>query len=418
MHLKKDDYDIVFGVIGDSHITFEGSGVPEVDNALKIYKDIGVDALVFTGDIIYEADNFLKPTERLLEEPYLFYKKLINENAGDIPIVYCMGNHEYAQNTRATQQLLNDAVKLFVENVSQPVRYHTVIKDFHFITANVSDFSCNISRDTECWVEQEVTEALKNNDGRPIFVIIHEPIQETVIGSENKENAKYSDEFKRFLNKDARIVFLCGHIHTAAQNPLSIWQEGFTVVHSPHTSVGALSNDGIKNEDPVWRISQGLLFCVKNNLIKIFKIDFNTHMPIGMPWEIDINAGSSGFLYTDKRFEESNPPYFESNAEIEARIDLEGTAEIYFTRAVCKESKKNQDGFAAAYNIRVTETESKNIVSDLWYQADYYYSVPINKPLCKKIHSLCKGKSYIFEIKAANPFGKMSVNTLRKEIIL
>ena len=327
-----------------------------------------------------------------------------------------MGNHEYVQNVNAEQCLLDGAVKLFVKNTAQPVKYHTEINGFHFITANVSDFSCGIKKETEEWVENEISEVLKNySDNKPIFVIIHEPIQETVIGSESNKTSNYSKEFKQFLNRDSRIVFLCGHIHTAAQNPRTIWQDGFTVIHSPHTCVGALANDGIKNEEAVWRISQGLIIGVKNNYIKVFKIDFNTHLMIGEPWEIDINTGKAGFLYTDKRFKESNRPYFESNAEIEASIGSDGITEICFTRAVCEAYGKNQDGFAASYNIKVTEINSKKLVSDLWYQADYYYTVPRITPLFKRINGLSKGVGYIFEIYAANPFGKVSSEPLKKK---
>ena len=419
MNIKlKQDTDILFGLMGDSHITFEGAGVREVKKALEIYSQIGVEALVFTGDIIYQADNWNGPTTKVIKQPYEYYNKLINDCAKNVPIVYCMGNHEYAQNNEASEALLKDAVSLFEEQTSQKVKFHTVIKGFHFITAEINDFCCRVTRDTEEWVENEIEKALSDDEEKPVFVIMHAPIQETVIDSPKKENAKYSDEFKKFLNQRNRIVFLCGHLHTAAQNPRSIWQDGFTVVHSPNTAVGALGNDGINNEESVCGISQGLIVAVKDNYVKIYKLDFNTDELIGEPWEIDINAGRSGFLYTDKRFKNTNKPYFDNNAELNVKINGGGKACVCFSRALCEPYGKNQDGFAAAYNIKVTDKQSGEIVSDLWYQADYYYTVPHGDFLEKNIAGLEYGRRYVFEIYAVNPLGSVSEKPLKKELFI
>ena len=67
MNIKPEqDTDILFGLMGDSHITFEGAGVQEVKKALEIYSQIGVEALVFTGDIIYQVDNWNGPTTKVI----------------------------------------------------------------------------------------------------------------------------------------------------------------------------------------------------------------------------------------------------------------------------------------------------------------------------------------------------------------
>lgn len=414
--MNLNDSDILFALMGDSHITPDKWGYREVKKAFEIYTRLGVDAFVLTGDIIYQVDNWERPTTTLSEKPYDYYNELKRKYTNNKPIIYCMGNHEYAQNTNPEPELLTDAVKLFEKETSQKARLHTVINGFHFIAANISDFCCTVTADTEEWCEKEIDKALAEDDTKPVFVIIHEPVQETVIGSKSNGNAAYSKQFKDFLNERSRVVFLCGHVHTAVQNPRSIWQDGFTAVHSPNTSVGALSDDGIANEEPVWQISQGLLVSVKDNYIKIYKLDFNADKFIGEPWEIDINSGRKGFLYTDKRFKNTNKPYFGDDARLETERDDTGRTYVKFTRAQCEAYGKNQDGFAAAYNIKVTDAESGKTVSDMWYQSDYYRAEPTCEPLKKHIDGLISGHKYIFEIYAANPFGAISEKPLRKEI--
>lgn len=169
------------------------------------------DALAFVGDI---AEN------GLAEEYQLVYDGIKDSKCRYITTT---GNHDirlrsYKQSSERFAAFTN---ALNGDNAMDCMHYTQVINGYKFIVlaSDRTEFEeAYLSPEQLSWLDAE----LKAEDGKPVFVICHQPLADThglpdtwnspddTAGSVGEQ----SDELKAILSKYSNVFFITGHLHT------------------------------------------------------------------------------------------------------------------------------------------------------------------------------------------------------------
>ena len=122
------------------------------------------------------------------------------------------------------------AGEYFTSITGQPTDFHEVINGFHFIGISVSatagDHYSQYQRE---WLVEQLNEAVKDNPFKPIFVVQHEHIADTVYGSRSNEGWGM-DYYADILKHYPQVVNFSGHSHYPINDARSIWQGEFTAL--------------------------------------------------------------------------------------------------------------------------------------------------------------------------------------------
>ena len=175
-----------------------------------------IDALYVVGDF---ADNGS-------EEQFNDFRKTLDTCIKpETKWMLTMASHEYFSDDGE-----EGALKRLKEIMKQEPDNHIVINGFHFIGISVSatdgDHYSDYQRE---WLVEQLNEAVKDDPLKPIFVMHHEHVANTVYGSSDFEGwgtDYFADIFKRY----PQVVHFSGHSHYPINDPRSIWQGEYTAL--------------------------------------------------------------------------------------------------------------------------------------------------------------------------------------------
>lgn len=354
-----------FAVLSDCHVPLP-IHKKYLTLALDAFNEIGgIDGLLMTGDIIYQDGA------TLVRERYDPVMELLHEKMPNTPFVYTLGNHETPLISEAllTPELLKEACDLFEEKVKQPVRYHTVIAGYHFIT------DITVKSPDLVWIEEQLRTALSDDPQKPIFLMLHDCF-ETLLTHTIRYSHAWREELHRMLKRYPQIVVLAGHLHMVAQSPDMVVQDGFSVVQVPGLGeTGLILGDGLFGnfEKPIW--PQALLMEVEGTTVTFRKLNLKDATEIGRPIVIDVRGVASGiepYAFSNKAA--SHAPYFPEGAQITAQRVAEGTEVSFPTAANQAVNAYSQDDFVIAYRVEGFDAKGTCVVSELavseFYRAD------------------------------------------------
>lgn len=267
--LNQENIILVFPVISDIHI---GGIMAEVkfEETLRDLKSLykGYDALAIVGDVVDTSRKINYNSFNRILKKYTEY---------EMNILISMGNHEYYEGG-LTDKEYEDRFKekLGLKNLY----YDKWIKGFHFIVlAPEHRESAKLSYEQLRWLETKLKE---NHDGKPMFIFLHQPFENTVFGSvgvgiENEE------ELYSILNEYPEAIFFSGHSHYDLSDKGNIYNNGsFTMINT-----GALHyilGEGEKRK-PFYK-TQGLIVEVYNSKVIVRRREFLIHRWIEEPYII------------------------------------------------------------------------------------------------------------------------------------
>lgn len=268
--------NLQLAVISDTHIDTKfqktqrklASALQDLNNIAPEYDVIAVNGDMTNYGLTEEYDLFNS-----------IFQKNKNQNAQEFMAI---GNHEWLEhqvNTSITDSELKNRF-LTKMNVSN-LYYDKWIKGYHFITiageksentmlieyGEAERDSAYISDEQFKWLE----DALSTNadPSKPIFVFFHQPIEDTVYGSE--WSAGLDDKrILRLLKKYPQVILFTGHSHYPLDNPKSIVRDVITMVN---TSSVAYTYTPEKEEN--YTQSQGYLVNVYDDKVEIKAREFS-----------------------------------------------------------------------------------------------------------------------------------------------
>jgi hypothetical protein len=300
------------------------------------------------------------------------------------------------------------------------------------------------------------------NPGKPIFVFLHWPIQNTFYVSDEWYTSSFgSNPSDYFFKDDPEVVVFGGHIHSPNSDPRSIWQDGFTSVNtatlhymemeaagSPKKYLGDSSN-GISTSStprhPILRdartatgadigtytsgpAAQGMIVSVKGSEVIIENFDFdvstgptNNVEKIPQTWKFDV-AHPESFPYTQtKRTSEKAAPLFDASTPSgmavngKIRIVQAGSTSIIVNFDQARMPSFKPDGEVVhSYRFEIWNKEPVPSLERTAYQwSDFMYTPRLQKTTYTQLlGGLQAGTEYELRIYAYGSFQECSAQYL------
>lgn len=411
---KSDKTSYTFAMISDIHLQREDKTSEEffknsivVSKALAKEKSGNLDGVFIAGDLLdtiwYQRltyENSITQNDGEKRDAELEYLKTVfDETIPDgTDLGYCLGNHDMTggfdnydyssgsltESTRGVSSrkyyaALKESDKNYFKN--DDTKDHSTLDLSYEQLCNLGlryqrialkDFSINfIIVDNETyWKEtgtytvfqlQWIEETLAYINGKypkePVFLITHNPVQDTVFGSMEEEGDRDLDSI---LAKYPNTILFAGHIHKSPYSELALSQDkGFTAVDcgtTKCTNATVYSDGRIDKSEKKYDVhyagdtsaaSEGLLVTVNNDSsVTIERVDYLAKKTIGSAWEIP----AIGTLNRNTKYAPANRdtlnsvPYFEENA-VTAQVNTENVTNVFFKEA------KSGDNDVWAYEV-------------------------------------------------------------------
>ena len=403
---RTNDVDLRVAVIADTHVTASSNGAAfrNVVEALKTVCGDQLDAVAMNGDIVLQSSKTANYTAHYDTVYSILNAYGIGQQdeglENNVPVIYAMGNHEFPQNNN-DRTTCDESIAIFNEKTGQQLNHHAEYNGYHFIasggtTYNLCDNTSNVSgtlNTNEEWIMAEVDKALADDATKPVFLMLHHPINGT---AGNYSDKRYTSEFINFLAERPRVIQLTAHMHLAAQLPKTRWQSGYTAYQVP-----AGDGSGLK---------QASFIEISGSEVKIYKIDITKKEYIGDPWVIDTSKGAEGFLYTAAARENTNEPTYSDTAELKVSDITKYVATLTYPHGKCEQTGVQQDGYVQSHRIVLKNKESGIVVKEQTVATPYktftdYSAVDEATEYTLEYTGLSAGETYVVEVYARSPFG-------------
>ncbi|WP_180954442.1 metallophosphoesterase [Bacillus sp. V5-8f] len=271
-----------FPVMSDVHICGEPRVIDRIPicwnntdhkflKALEDYQRIApsYQAIAVVGDL----------TNHGLEEQYDRFMDLLftGSNPGAERIL-AMGNHEFFEMKLWNRPLLTNEMLLMrflMKTGMENVYYDKWIAGYHFITLGSERMmpenpNAPYISDTQYrWLELKLS--LNAASNKPIFVFLHQPIKDTVYGTERNYIDFDGKRLKNILRKYPQAILFSGHTHYTLDHPKTVYQKELTIVNTSSVSY-VTSREGRKRG-----LSQGLLVNVYKDRVEIKAREFSNN---------------------------------------------------------------------------------------------------------------------------------------------
>ena len=390
---------LVFPVISDIHMNEKSDQTFEkFKTTLKQLNQLvpKQDAFVVVGDL---TDNGLLPEYEKFKTAYNAHKQ--SKAASLIAI----GNHDYWNGLSEA-----DAQNRFLDVTEMPsIYFHQVIKGYHFIVLGTEDgvTEGTFSAKQIEWMSEQLKQANADDPKKPIFVFHHQPIKDTIYGSE-WGFSKNRDLFYDTLKGYPQAITFSGHTHYPLDDPKIIHQKDFTTIG---TSTGAylwLDAGRIQGEVPEGAdvLNQALIVEVYENKVLIKRRDIHNNDWTGEPFEISYPANKRNFKYTDAR-KDKKPPFFTKDAMLSVVNDMTTSTSLSIMFTQAKDNLLVHD-----YKVIVTNTESKEVAKE-YIGFSEFYKDPVPNPLVLNLEGLTPAKTYEIEVYALDAYGNISTNSIK-----
>jgi 3',5'-cyclic AMP phosphodiesterase CpdA len=390
---------LVFPVISDIHMNAKSDQTFEkFKTTLKQLNDLvpRQDAFVIVGDL---TDNGLMPEYEKFKSAYHAHKQ---KNAASL---IAIGNHDYWNDLSVA-----DAQKRYLEETGMSsIYYHQVIKGFHFIVLGTEDgvTEGTFSVKQIQWLSEKLKQANADDPKKPIFVFHHQPIKDTIYGSEwgFTENR---DLFYDTLKLYPQAITFSGHTHYPLDDPKIIHQKDFTTIG---TSTGAylwLDAGRIQGEVPEGAdiLNQALVVEVYENKVLIKPRDIHNNDWTREPFEISYPASKDKFKYTEAR-RDKKAPFFTREAMLSVVNDLTTATSLSIMFTQAKDNLLVHD-----YKIIVKNMETKEVAKEYLAFSEFYKD-PMPNPLTLKLEGLSPNTTYEIEVQALDAYENISVNSIK-----
>ncbi len=377
-----DDETIhTFAVFSDVHNAKAGFE-NVLNNIFSLTRDgKDLDGLFLVGDIVYYANQNDIPSPSFYDMINANEKYVNLKSAGKL--AFAMGNHEFPINGNDSA-IAEASRKVFVEQVGQEVESHHVFEGIHVITAGPNNYKGELTAEQEQYVIDNVNEALKDGEDKPIFLLIHHPVDGTLYGS---GSTRHSEKFENFVKSQPRLIVISGHMHYPTSDPRSILQipGGSTFIYSTAIVGGnRLSLPTATERHDKSYPSQGIIIKVNSETsvvtLKRFYVDSNepTYLE-GGDWTIDISAmvkekgqenpDKDVYKYTNSRKETSKAPVFAEGAALTVTKVSEDSVTISCPATLLDADENNN---AVYHKLELIEKKSGKIIETRKLITDYF----------------------------------------------
>ena len=287
------------------------------------------------------------------------------------------------------------AGEYFTSITGQSTDFHEVINGFHFIGISVSaidgDHYSEYQRE---WLVEQLNEAVKDDPFKPIFVMHHEHVANTVYGGSDFDGWGVN-YFADIFEKYPQIVHFSGHSHYPINDPRSIWQGEYTALGTGGLYYVELTVDDERCVHPDGHKKVASFWVVEvdaNNRIRFRAVDLTAEeylaeYNLSSPFERKYTPIQQMFKSRAPEFKEGTTLNVKGNKVTFAAAQSKDNLPIFIYRAYAVDAEGNRTPVGKTL-------------------AEYYnYKVP--EKVTIKLENLPEG-DYMLEVVAENCYGMQS----------
>ena len=246
--------------------------------------------------------------------------------------------------------------------------FHTVIGGYHFIGLSASDNDdVHYDEGQVAWLRAQLEEATAEDPLKPVFVMHHEHVRDTVYGStafDGWGETFFSDVLKDF----PQVVDFSGHSHYPLNDPRSLWQGAFTAVGTGAIHYAEFTVDDVRTYHPDDRGAVATCWIVEadaDNRVRLRGLDILAGEYL-CDYILENPADPANRDYTpEKRAAASRPPVFPADAAI-------GTARLGHTLKLTVPAAASADGMPVVLYRAFLVNEAGETVAKTWTLPAYY----------------------------------------------
>ncbi|MBR0191088.1 MAG: metallophosphoesterase [Thermoguttaceae bacterium] len=365
-------------------------------SASQPYKNF--DVLMIGGDM---SDNGRVDQSGLLRDSLKKYLK------PETKWIFCMGNHDHWGGNR----------QIWEELFEQPANKRVEVNGFQFIT-----LSCEkgTMRDGDFqyampWLKEQLDAACADNTNKPVFLIQHYPVRGTVYGSCPPDPWGTGD-LSELLKNYPRLIDFAGHSHYPTVDPRSAWQGEYTAFGTGTMSYFLMRYDKLTR--PAAYRNAGNTYVMEihaDNSVVLKVYDAVTNKFFDCVYVVAQPGAVEKFIYTSRRYETSQPPYWAEGAAAAVQNVTPVTAEITFPQA----KWDDHESIVHSYRVDLARlVKDAQTGAEAWvdqpsqYEWSQYFFNDMPEAMTVALCGLNWNSRYKFTVTALNCFGKESEKTL------
>lgn len=378
-----------FIVTSDSHITTIGDvQSTRLQRMIKLGYKIAetdeeykkLDAVLIAGDVTDMGTKIAFGSIKAAVQPVL---------KGDTQFLATISTSHDDRN------LSKSSLELYRNIMGQETDFHRVINGFHFIGISASPIEGeHYDENQKKWLVEQLDAAVADDPSKPVFVIQHEHISNTVYGSSDFEGWGMPD-FAEILKDYPQVIDFSGHSHYPINDARSIWQGEYTAFGTGGLYYAEITVDDVKTVHPKNYRSASTFWVVEidaENRIRLRAVDllaqeYLCEYILSSPFEREYTP--------EKQLERSESPVFSKDASVKVRNN-----KLIFDAA------ESADGMPIfIYRAFAVDSEGNRIPVGKTVPKYYRYNVPSTVQI--ELENLPE-EDYIIEIVAENCYGIQS----------
>ncbi len=352
-----------FIAASDTHVqSFIGKGTTRIQKMLKLGYAIadadeeyqGLDALLLVGDLSdrgrkWQFNGMSVAVNSLLRDGTKFLGVVARAHDG------------WTMDRRTVHQYYTDLT-------GNSPDFHVVIGGYHFIGLSASDDDEQHYDDGQvAWLRAQLEEATAEDPMKPVFVMHHEHVRNTVYGSSDFEG--WGETFFTDVLKDfPQVVDFSGHSHYPLNDPRPVWQGGLTPVGPGATHYAELTVDDVRTYHPAGNGQVATCWIVEvdaENRVRLRGLDIIAQKYL-CEYILDNPADPANREYTpEKRAAASLPPVFPADASPSV-TRIAGKLQIAVPAA------QSADGMPVVLYRAYIYNESGGEIGKTWTLPKYY----------------------------------------------
>ena len=196
-----------------------------------------------------------------------------------------------------------DGLDFYREATGNPTDFHLCLNGFHFLGVSTCGAAGEYyAPEQREWLSAELQSCAAEDRVKPIFVLHHEHVKDTVWGSTDTDGwgiAYFKDIFVQY----PQIEHLSGHSHYPLNDPRSVYQREFTAIGTGALSYAELTVDGQNKIRPADKgeINEGWIVEVDaQNRIRLRGFDYLTNTQIAF-YLLDSPADKTRYTLTPEQ---------------------------------------------------------------------------------------------------------------------
>lgn len=346
------------------------------------YKNL--DAVLVAGDF----------TDHGKPEEFKAFKEII-----DFAVKKGTELHSIVARNHECMTLHKKALRLFKSITHQDTDFHIVKGGYHFIGLSTSALPfIYYSPMQKKWLKKQLDDAVAHTPDKPVFLIHHEHVRDTVYGSSKFDGWGHSF-FSEILKGYHNVVDFSGHSHYPINDPRSVWQNEYTAIGTGSLKYAELTVDDERCVHPPTHKECANFWIVeadRTGNLHLAGIDCQAS-EILCEYYFNNPADKTNREYTPtKQRLRSKAPVFPENADIIINEEKGEYSAVY-------PKADSTDGMPVfIYRLTLSDKNGKEIAKSKTVPS--YYLFKSEDTICTKLGKLPKGK-YNIKIIAETAYG-------------